>query len=61
MPFKFTVFEPPKFTNPVVKKIDLFASNKAYYSLPVAKEVVGEYVTHDNSLPRFIKFNYPLY
>jgi len=45
----------------VLKQIELFASNEAYYSLPVMTGIADEYVVHDSSLPRFAKFSFPDY
>ena len=40
-PFKFTVVEPPKFAGGLVKRLDLMASNVAYYTLPVNEGLNG--------------------
>ena len=47
----------PKFAIPVVKQINIMASNKYNYTLPLIEGIQGEYVTHDSTLPRFTKFN----
>ena len=58
--FVLTVYNspliPPRFAIPVVKQIDIMASNKYNYTLPLIEGIQGEYATHDTTLPRFSKF-----
>jgi hypothetical protein len=51
--FGITIYQPPQFVGSVVKQIELFASNEAYYNLPVMTGIADEYVVHESSLPRF--------
>jgi hypothetical protein len=45
----------------LAKQIDIAASNKAKFSLPVMEGIPFEYVIHVPSLPRFATFIFPDY
>jgi hypothetical protein len=44
----------------LVKKLDIIANNQFNYQLPVSGSI-DEFVTHDTTLPSFIKFTFPEY
>jgi hypothetical protein len=54
------VKSPPKFAEKLAKKLDIIANNQFKYQLPVSGSN-DEFVTHDTTLPSFIRFIFPEY
>jgi len=58
--FDFKVRSPPYFAGKLEKKLNIFANNEFKYPLPVSGNS-DEHVTHDATLPSFVKLTFPEY
>ncbi len=59
--FSLIVYQKPKFTSTLPKRLDVISSNLGNYTLPVIEGIPDEYVLHSSGLPNFVNFNYPTY
>jgi hypothetical protein len=58
--FNFKVRSRPYFVEKLTKMLNIIVNNQMKYLLPISGNI-DEFVTHDSTLPNFIKFTFPEY